>query len=255
MMTVSEESVSLPDKSRSLRQSSVAKRLETESGRRSGSSRHQARVSKKRLSKYRRKTENAKERERMKKFNEAFENLRQKLPNKELMVENTPPGEKDTKVSALRSAIHYIKCLQSLVADCDAGNLDQDIYKTSAALDTAAAKNKVKSDKKNNQKTSKKVTLKKKSCAKKTAGKDKWTNYSQTFLKKKFSSNPTSPTHQQQQSPPTVPSSPSSLPPVSPGSPRDVNEVSLHISLLDSVNYQQQQQPGQVLYIFQVDNM
>ena len=59
---------------------------------------------------------------------------------------------------------------------------------------------------------------------------------------------PASPTHQQ--SPPTAPSS---HPPVSPGSPRDVNEVSLHISLLDSVNYQQQQQPGQVLYILHLD--
>ena len=100
-MTVGEESVSLPDKSRSLRQSSVAKRLQTESQRRSGDNRPQLeKVSKgKRLSKYRRKTENAKERERMKKFNEAFENLRQKLPNKELLIDTNPPsGEKDTKV-------------------------------------------------------------------------------------------------------------------------------------------------------------
>ena len=58
----------------------------------------QARV--KRLSKYRRKTENAKERQRMKRFNEAFENLRQKLPNKELLVDtkDSGAGEKDTKV-------------------------------------------------------------------------------------------------------------------------------------------------------------
>merc|ERR1712141_337826 len=94
------------------------------------------RSSKKYMSKYRRKTENAKERERMKKFNEAFENLRQKLPGK-VLVDNT--GEKDTKVSALRSAIHYIKSLQDLLADCDSGNLEEEVYRTSLAMDTAAA--------------------------------------------------------------------------------------------------------------------
>ena len=94
----------LPHKSRSLRQSSVAKRLQTLAGQVQGGGRGQqgaggqARV--KRLSKYRRKTENAKERQRMKRFNEAFENLRQKLPNKELLVDtkDSGAGEKDTKV-------------------------------------------------------------------------------------------------------------------------------------------------------------
>ena len=95
-MTVSgdqAESELIPDKSRCLRQSSVAKRLETEKARRLP--RVKERTSKKYMSKYRRKTENAKERERMKKFNEAFENLRQKLPGK-VLVDNL--GEKDTKV-------------------------------------------------------------------------------------------------------------------------------------------------------------
>ena len=95
-MTVSgdqAESEIIPDKSRCLRQSSVAKRLETEKARRLP--RVKERTSKKYMSKYRRKTENAKERERMKKFNEAFENLRQKVPSK-VLVENI--GEKDTKV-------------------------------------------------------------------------------------------------------------------------------------------------------------
>ena len=105
VMTVISSAVAsqLPHKSRSLRQSSVAKRLQTESqlqggGRGQQGASSQARV--KRLSKYRRKTENAKERQRMKRFNEAFENLRQKLPNKELLVDtkDSVAGEKDTKV-------------------------------------------------------------------------------------------------------------------------------------------------------------
>ena len=100
-MTVSgdqAESQTIPDKSRCLRQSSVAKRLETEKARRLP--RVKERTSKKYMSKYRRKTENAKERQRMKRFNEAFENLRQKLPNKELLVDtkDSVAGEKDTKV-------------------------------------------------------------------------------------------------------------------------------------------------------------
>ena len=106
-MTVSAESESgeaclpqLPHKSRSLRQSSVAKRLAVESGAGAGARETKAKIrGVKRLSRYRRKTENAKERERMKKFNQAFENLRQKLPNRELLSEKSISGEKDTKVS------------------------------------------------------------------------------------------------------------------------------------------------------------
>ena len=102
-MTVSAESEAieaelpqLPLKSRCLRQSSVAKRLRLETSK--GAERAKTRGIKKRLSRYRRKTENAKERERMKKFNEAFENLRQKLPNRDLLSEKSVTGEKDTKV-------------------------------------------------------------------------------------------------------------------------------------------------------------
>ena len=109
-MTVSAESAGsggeaglqaqLPDKSRSLRQSSVAKRLAVESGAGAGAGETKTKIrGVKRLSRYRRKTENAKERERMKKFNQAFENLRQKLPNRELLSEKSISGEKDTKVS------------------------------------------------------------------------------------------------------------------------------------------------------------
>ena len=40
------------------------------------------------------------------------------------------------QVSALRSAISYIKSLQSLVADCDAGKLGQEVYTDSRRLDS-----------------------------------------------------------------------------------------------------------------------
>jgi len=205
------------------------------------------RTSKKYMSKYRRKTENAKERERMKKFNEAFENLRQKLPSK-VLVDNT--GEKDTKVSALRSAIHYIKSLQDLVADCDSGNLEEEVYRTSLAMDTAAAAAAVtaaKSHNKSDKVKTKRPARKKKTVKRLSASNERWTNYSQRFLKQKFETDNTKLCQDNLQAPSTPSSSPSS-------SPRDVNEISLHISLLDSGNLQQNVDNGQLLYIFQVDD-
>ena len=112
-MTVSADqakSETIPDKSRCLRQSSVAKRLETEKARRQP--RVKERTSKKYMSKYRRKTENAKERERMKKFNEAFENLRQKLPSK-VLVDTT--GEKDTKVMLVMMMVMMVMMTMMVV--------------------------------------------------------------------------------------------------------------------------------------------
>merc|ERR1711997_293611 len=197
---------------------------------------------------YRRKTENAKERERMKKFNEAFENLRQKLPSK-VLVDNT--GEKDTKVTALRSAIHYIKSLQDLLADCDSGNLEEEVYRISLAMDSAAAAaaaTAAKSHNKSDKVKTKRPPRKKKGVKRLSASTERWTNYSQRFLKQKFQTDDTKLCQDNLQAPSTPSSSPSS-------SPRDVNEISLHISLLDSGNIQQNVDNGQLLYIFQVDNM
>ena len=43
------------------------------------------------------------------------------------------------QVSALRSAISYIKSLQSLVADCDAGKLGDEVYTDSRRLDSVTS--------------------------------------------------------------------------------------------------------------------
>ena len=87
----------LPDKSKSLRRSSVQKRLETEMGRSQPKVREK--ISKKyRLSKYRSKMENAKKGEWTKKFNKALNNLRKILPNNELVDQNNE-SEKDMKVN------------------------------------------------------------------------------------------------------------------------------------------------------------
>ena len=76
----------------------MAKRLVTEQ-RRSQPKVREKIPKKYRLSKYRRKTENKKERERMKKFNEAFKNLRDILPNNVESIEDDNKSEKKTKVN------------------------------------------------------------------------------------------------------------------------------------------------------------
>ena len=92
---VPEKSEVIPDKSRSLRKTSVKKRLETEVKRKQPKPKEK-RLKKKNMSKYRRKSANAKERERMKKQNTVFEVLKNILP----FEKSNQKGEeeKETKV-------------------------------------------------------------------------------------------------------------------------------------------------------------
>ena len=84
----------LSDKSRSLRKTSVKKRLETEM-KKVTKKRKEKYPKKPRLNKYQRKVANAKERERMKRMNEVFERLKRVVPMEQL---NSDDG-KDKKVS------------------------------------------------------------------------------------------------------------------------------------------------------------
>lgn len=68
-----------------------------------------------RLSKYRRKTANARERSRMREINEAFEALRRAIPHLTPCTETT--GEKLTKISTLRLAMKYITALSNALSD------------------------------------------------------------------------------------------------------------------------------------------
>ncbi|CAB4060397.1 TX [Lepeophtheirus salmonis] len=133
-----DESLTLPIKSRSLRAKSIAKRLETERNK------NAPRVRKPRqkvctMSKYRRKTANAKERDRMKQVNDAFEKLRDVVPHHRAFIgvatsSPPPPTPGDpasaTKVSTLRCAISYINSLQQLIEDSNKGLLDPNLYNT-----------------------------------------------------------------------------------------------------------------------------
>ena len=157
-------------------------------------------------------------------------------------------------MSALRSAINYIKSLQDLLADCDAGNLEEEVYRTSLAMDSAAAAAvAAKSVNKSDKVKTKRQTKKKKPVKRLSPSKDRWTNYSQRFLKQKFEAG-SSKHCQANIEAPSTPSSSSSSSSSPASSPRDVNEISLHISLLDSGNVQQNVDNGQLLYIFQVDD-
>ena len=155
------------------------------------------------------------------------------------------------QVTALRSAIHYIKSLQDLLADCDSGNLEEEVYRTSLAMDTAAAAaaavSAAKSHNKSDKVKTKRPARKKKAVKRLSASNERWTNYSQRFLKQKFETENTKLCQDNLQAPSTPSSSPSA-------SPRDVNEISLHISLLDSGNIQQNVDNGQLLYILQVED-
>ncbi|KAJ4435938.1 hypothetical protein ANN_18560 [Periplaneta americana] len=110
----------------SLRPRSLQKRAETEErGRAATGSRPKkgetARPKQKPppLSKYRRKTANARERDRMREINAAFETLRRAVPHISASAHQNPPdgGEKLTKITTLRLAMKYIAALSQALQE------------------------------------------------------------------------------------------------------------------------------------------
>ncbi|XP_073837589.1 helix-loop-helix protein delilah taxi [Musca autumnalis] len=69
------------------------------------------------LSKYRRKTANARERTRMREINSAFENLRHCVPACIANEDVGPSSEKLTKITTLRLAMKYIRVLSDALVD------------------------------------------------------------------------------------------------------------------------------------------
>jgi len=161
----------LPDKCQSLRLRSIRKRLEIERKNKevkeaqSSEAEGNATTRRRRvrrppaapLSKYRRKTANARERRRMQEVNEAFERLKSSIPHHthfskslqqeakaEIIVQEErkedQEGEvkqevKDTKITTLRCAISYIKSLSGLLEDLARGKLvSPDFYRTDEEL-------------------------------------------------------------------------------------------------------------------------
>ena len=236
----------IPDKSRSLRKTSVKKRLQTELNKKR--SRVKDNVPKKRkLTKYRRKAANAKERARMEKMNDVFATLKSVIPSDK---KDDLEEEKETKVTTLRSAIHYINYLKQLIDDCDNGLLDKnDLNLEDAKISehNNVVEPKLESSKTKNVK--KKICKPLKSLEKSRRPiilDNKWTNYSSQFLEHKFSIPKDENEHKIDS--PYQSSMLHPLPDISTfnqtnhyttssfSSPRDVNEISLHISLLESEN-------------------
>ena len=112
-MAESNSPPAIPDKSRSLRKTSVKKRLETEVKRKEPKSMKDRLSKKARLSKYRRKSANAKERERMKRQNDVFEVLKEILPCDK--AKRSADEEKETKVNASPSKVESLQ--QMIVVD------------------------------------------------------------------------------------------------------------------------------------------
>lgn len=69
------------------------------------------------LSKYRRKTANARERSRMREINAAFEALRKAVPHLSNQAVGVQANEKLTKITTLRLAMKYINALSAVLKD------------------------------------------------------------------------------------------------------------------------------------------
>ena len=148
----------LPDKSRSLRARSIQKRLETEMKKHEPKQRPPKQKNST-MSKYRRKTANAKERDRMRCVNDAFERLKNVLPSTEDEVQEEI--NKGTKVCTLRYAIQYINSLQKLIEDSNNGLIESEFYDMKFPEKGGGNKKSKKKSQKNKKKNSTKSSGKK----------------------------------------------------------------------------------------------
>ncbi|XP_042208709.1 helix-loop-helix protein delilah-like [Homarus americanus] len=80
------------------------------------------------LSKYRRKTANARERHRMKEINNAFESLRKVLPD---VMEVEAASSSLTKITTLRLAVNYIRTLSHLLEGGGVSSLENSLLENS----------------------------------------------------------------------------------------------------------------------------
>ncbi|CAH0561166.1 unnamed protein product [Brassicogethes aeneus] len=86
------------------------------------------------LSKYRRKTANARERSRMREINQAFETLRKVVP--QMQITHQQQNEKLTKITTLRLAMKYISTLSAaLTSSSSSETTSQDFFSDCSELD------------------------------------------------------------------------------------------------------------------------
>lgn len=103
-----------------LRQRSIKKRIETEIRQKVTKKMPKPKERPAPLSKYRRRTANARERTRMQEINDAFEHLRKVVP--QFPTKNGMDNTKLTKITTLRLAVNYIAALTQILKQADAAN-------------------------------------------------------------------------------------------------------------------------------------
>lgn len=103
-----------------LRQRSIRKRIETEIRQKVTKKMPKPKEKPAPLSKYRRRTANARERTRMQEINDAFEHLRKVVPS--FPTKNGMDNTKLTKITTLRLAVNYIAALSQILKQADAAN-------------------------------------------------------------------------------------------------------------------------------------
>lgn len=103
-----------------LRQRSIKKRIETEIRQKVTKRMPKPKEKPAPLSKYRRRTANARERTRMQEINEAFEHLRKVVP--QFPMKTGMDNTKLTKITTLRLAVNYIAALSQILKQADAAN-------------------------------------------------------------------------------------------------------------------------------------
>lgn len=103
-----------------LRQRSIKKRIETEIRQKVTKRMPKPKERPAPLSKYRRRTANARERTRMQEINDAFEHLRKVVPN--FPTKTGMDNTKLTKITTLRLAVNYIAALTQILKQADAAN-------------------------------------------------------------------------------------------------------------------------------------
>lgn len=103
-----------------LRQRSIKKRIETEIRQKVTKKMPKPKEKPAPLSKYRRRTANARERTRMQEINEAFEHLRKVVP--QFPTKNGLDNTKLTKITTLRLAVNYIAALTQILKQADSAS-------------------------------------------------------------------------------------------------------------------------------------
>ncbi|KAG8192892.1 hypothetical protein JTE90_014668 [Oedothorax gibbosus] len=133
---VPSESVPVRLPNYNLRQRSIKNRIETEIRRKVAKKAPKPKQRPAPLSKYRRRTANARERTRMQEINDAFETLRKVVP--QFPTKTGPDNGKLTKITTLKLAVNYIAALSQILKQSESSTGDGQNGDGSGGLDPSS---------------------------------------------------------------------------------------------------------------------